>query len=194
MSDPHLPHLPENISFASELIKARDELGLTQSQLASKSGLSVSAIKAYESGRNMPGARELRELCQALQVSPNKLLFGKELPFSPRSVMDALVDIESENDTVARMRATMLLFMISSDERASILTLVQSLAVARHGMEKVKESILGADLFTGFAREVMQATNEAYRTGNPIDGESFGKRFEDFMDRQGHIPDPKKLL
>src|SRR5690606_4832477 len=92
-----LPELPSPTAFASELIKARTELGLTQSKLAEQSGLSVSAIKAYESGRNLPGARELRELCQALQVSPNKLLFGTEAPFKERTLTNLLADgIEEE--------------------------------------------------------------------------------------------------
>ncbi|MDO8769361.1 MAG: helix-turn-helix transcriptional regulator [Burkholderiaceae bacterium] len=193
MSKPHLPQLPENISFASELIKARNELGLTQSQLATESGISLSAVKAYESGRNMPGARELRNLCQAVQVSPNKLLFGRELPFESRSVMNALADTESENDGVARMRATMVLYMLAADEREALLTLAKSLAIARHGEEEVRKQILGADLLTGMMREIMEQTRTATATGRPVDTAAFGQNLENFMDRQGHKPAPEKL-
>jgi transcriptional regulator with XRE-family HTH domain len=188
-----LPQLPKNISFASELIKARSDLGLTQSQLSSQSGLSLSAIKAYESGRNMPGARELRELSQALQVSPNKLLFGKELPFEPRTVMDQLTYGEPENEAVARMRAVTMFFLLASDEREAIFTLARSLAVARHGVDEVKNALLGADLMAGMTREMMQAGSDALRTGTPMDMDSFGPNLEAFMDRQGHNPDLKKL-
>lgn len=194
VSDTHLPQLPESISFASELIKARNDLGLTQSQLATKSGLSLSALKAYESGRNMPGARELRELCQALQVSPNKLLFGKELPFEPRSIMDQLTNGESENDAVARARGMMLFCLLASDEREAIFTLARSLAVARHGMEEVKQALLSADAMIGMARGMFKATDEALATGNEIDPQKIGSDFEAFLNRQGHIPDPKRLL
>lgn len=193
MSDPHLPQLPEPISFASELIKARNDLGLTQSQLSGKSGLSLSAIKAYESGRNMPGARELRELCNALQVSPNKLLFGKELPFEPRTVMDQLTYGEPENEAVARVRAMMLFCLLASDEREAIFTLARSLAVARHGVDEVKNAMLGADLMAGMTREMIQAGSDAVHTGTPMDMDSFGPNLEAFMDRQGHNPDPKRL-
>lgn len=194
MSDPHLPQLPENISFASELIKGRNDLGLTQNQLSSKSGLSLSAIKAYETGRNMPGARELRELCNALQVSPNKLLFGKELPFEPRTVMDQLTYGEPENEAVARVRAMMLFCLLASDEREAIFTLARSLAVARHGVDEVKNAMLGADFMAGLTREMIQAGSDAVRTGTPMDVDSFGPNLEAFMDRQGHNPDPKRLL
>lgn len=193
MSDPHLPQLPEPISFASELIKARNDLGLTQSQLSGKSGLSLSAIKAYESGRNMPGARELRELCNALQVSPNKLLFGKELPFEPRTVMDQLTYGEPEKEAVARVRAMMLFCLLASDEREAIFTLARSLAVARHGVDEVKNAMLGADLMAGMTREMIQAGSDAVHTGTPMDMDSFGPNLEAFMDRQGHNPDPKRL-
>src|SRR4051812_31321179 len=77
MADPNAP-AQDAMSIASELIRARDERGITQAHLAELSGVSRSAIKGYESGRNMPGARELKALCQALAVSPNRLLFGAE--------------------------------------------------------------------------------------------------------------------
>jgi len=193
VSDPHLPQLPENISFASELIKGRSDLGLTQNELSSKSGLSLSAIKAYESGRNMPGARELRELCNALQLSPNKLLFGKELPFEPRTVMDQMTYGETENEAVARARAMMLFCLLASDEREAIFTLARSLAVARHGVDEVKNALLGADLMAGMTREMIQAGSDAVCTGMPMDMNSFGPNLEAFMDRQGHNPDLKRL-
>lgn len=193
MSDPHLPQLPENISFASELIKARTDLGFTQSQLSTKCGLSLSAIKAYESGRNMPGARELRELCQALQVSPNKLLFGKELPFEARTVMDALTNGESEDELVSRTRAMMMFCLLASDECESIMTLARSLAIARHGLEKVKETLLGADFMAGTIREMIQQGSHAVETGTPLNPKLFGSNLDAFMQRQGHIPDPRKL-
>lgn len=142
----------------------------------------------------MPGARELRNLCQAVQVSPNKLLFGKELPFESRSVMNALTDTESENDMVARMRATMLLYMLAADEREALLTLAKSLAIARHGEEAVRQQVLGADFFTGMMREMMEQTREAVVTGQPVDTAAFAPNLEKFLERQGHKPAPEKLL
>lgn len=41
-------------------------------------GISRLALSRYEAGKFMPGARELRILCDALGVSPNWLLLGTE--------------------------------------------------------------------------------------------------------------------
>lgn len=192
MNSTELPPLPEPSTFASDLIKARTALGLTQSALSHQSGLSLSAIKAYETGRNLPGARELRELCQVLQVSPNKLLFGSEQPFGNKSLVDQFADGPPENDHVRAARTASLMLLLASDESASVLTLVRALAAARHGEEKVRQAVLGADLMVGMSRELASQAKSMEGSGAlPAPGD-FGAHLEAFMDRQGHIPDPKK--
>jgi transcriptional regulator with XRE-family HTH domain len=193
VSDKQLPPLQEASTFSSELIKARAELGLTQSQLAERSGLSLSAVKAYEAGRNMPGARELRELCQALQVSPNKLLFGKELPFEEKSIANLLIEGTPEDVQVTSTRTALLLSLLASDERASVATLVRSLAIARQGVAKVDEAVIAADLMSAMGRELTRQTGVAMKTGEDVNPTEFVENMEGFMDRQGHIPDSKKL-
>lgn len=193
MAESHLPELPEEISFASELIKVRNERGLTQAQLADKAGLSLSAVKAYESGRNLPGARELRALCQALQISPNKLLFGTEVPFRSKTVVNLLVDVDTEDQTVKRMRLAMLSSLLSSDERLSLHVLAESIAIARHGEKKVRETLLMADALSGVSRGLMGAFRDSIATGKAIDPELMARELDRFLERQGHIADPEKL-
>lgn len=193
MTSAHLPTLPDEISFASELIKARGELGLTQAQLAESSGLSVSAIKAYEAGRNMPGTRELRELCQALQVSPNKLLFGTELPFEARSLTNLLVDGDTDDKAVSRMRLALAADLLSSDERQAVFTLVSSIAIARHGEAKLRETSKTADFLAGMGRTLTKATRDAVVTGREIDPQAVADDLEDFVQKRGHFPAPEKL-
>ena len=193
VTQPHLPALPETLSFASELIRARSELQMTQSQLAEASGLSVSAIKAYEVGRNLPGARELRALCQALQVSPNKLLFGTELPFEQRTLANMLVDGETEDEHVARARSMILLSLLAQDEKEAVITLARSIAIARHGVEKVKEALTAADIFAGLGREFAQQTRDALNANKPVNPAAFVENVEGFMKRQGHDLEPEKL-
>lgn len=41
-------------------------------------GLSVSSLYLYEKGERLPRAKEIRLLCEALNVSPNWLLLGEE--------------------------------------------------------------------------------------------------------------------
>lgn len=189
MTSAALPPLPEPITFASELIKARTERGLTQSALAQRSGLSLSAIKAYEAGRNLPGARELRELCQALQVSPNKLLFGTEEPFKDSA---PALDMPAENEHVRAARVAALMALLSQNESASIATLVHALTIARHGEEKVREVLLSTDLMVGMMREVVSQGNETLATGAAPNPSNVGTNLEAFMDRQGHVPGPQK--
>ena len=192
VSPPHLPSLPDQLSFASELIKARAEMRLTQAQLAEKSGLSLSAIKSYESGRNMPGTRELRELCQALQISPNKLLFGTELPFEQRTMANLLVDFDTDNHAVVRMRLAMLANMLASDEQLALITLANSIAVARHGEEKVRTSLKDADAMAGMGRVIIESMAEASK-GTAPDPNAIAQRMEDFMKKQGYGSDLEKL-
>lgn len=138
------------MSIASELIKAREDLGLTQSQLAAKSQVSLSALKGYETGRNMPGARELRELCQALQITPNKLLFGTDTPF--RKVGDFAEGIDERSNHVRRERIAALVHLLSFEESYAIYRLVHSIAIARHGDASVRGALEVADLFTAMKR------------------------------------------
>ena len=174
------------------MIRARTQHGLTQSQLAAKSGVSLSAIKGYESGRNLPGARELRELCQALETSPNKLLFGTEVPFKERSFADVLLDSENEDEHVVRARATVLLGLLAYDERKSLLTLVKALALARHGESKVREAMTAADLLVGVSREMIAMTSDATKKGTDMDMSGTAERLDEFMGRQGNVASPEQ--
>lgn len=68
---------------------ARKQAGLTQKDLADRTrlldidgmGVSRGALSLYEIGKNSPPPKELRLLCEALKVSPNKLIYGTEDPF-----------------------------------------------------------------------------------------------------------------
>lgn len=196
LSTAKLPPLPDTNTFASELISARAERGLTQGQLSANSGLSLSTIKAYETGRNMPGARELRELCQTLQISPNKLLFGTEAPFKDQSLADLLVDSATESEHVALSHFTALASLLASDERRALITLARSLALARHGEAKVKETLKAADLMTGMGRAFGQLTRDSLIRQEPFTDEAISAatgKLEEFLDDQGHKPTPEKL-
>lgn len=191
-----LPPTPTPSTFASELISARTERGLTQGQLSTLSGLSLSAIKAYETGRNLPGARELRELCQSLEISPNKLLFGSEFPFKEPSFDDVFVD-QPGSELVSHGRVTALLGLVTASERQAVLTLLRSLASARHGETKVKAALVEADAFFAILRATIKVSETAQRDGKPLSADqiaaSMTTELEHFMTGQGHIAAPEKL-
>lgn len=75
--------------FASRLKQLREYAELSQEELSQRTklhdpggeGLSRPVISMYERGKNRPGMRELRILCDTLAVSPNQLLYGTESPF-----------------------------------------------------------------------------------------------------------------
>jgi len=59
----------------AELLKAvREEKGLSQTELATKTGLQPSAISHFESGRRSPSFDNLRRLADALNVTIDYLL------------------------------------------------------------------------------------------------------------------------
>ena len=140
----------EHVAFAAELIKARNELGVTQSQLSTMSGVSLSAIKGYEIGRNLPGARELRDLCKTLKVTPNKLLFGAETPFFSLHADDPASVPGEKGEVVNRNRIAVLAQMLSFDEVHAIYSIVRSIALARFGEKEINTTIQMADFMTSF--------------------------------------------
>ncbi len=71
-----------NTKNIGEQIRAfRERLGLTQSQLAEKIGVTASAVGNYERDFSFPKKEVLYELILALQCTPNEL-FGVEEPLS----------------------------------------------------------------------------------------------------------------
>ena len=68
-------------SLATELKKAREAKGYGLSDLHRLTGFSRNTLHQYEAGSRKPGSKELVKLCEVLEVSPNRLLFGMEDPF-----------------------------------------------------------------------------------------------------------------
>lgn len=72
------PPVSTQDTFVKRLISRREQCGLTQTQLAAKSGLSQATIGNLETGRNK-GTKRILELAQALHVTPEWLLKGGSL-------------------------------------------------------------------------------------------------------------------
>ena len=62
--------------FISEL---RKEKSLTQAQLAEKLGITDRAVSKWETGRSLPDAAIMLELCEILGITVNELLSGERL-------------------------------------------------------------------------------------------------------------------
>lgn len=88
-----------------------------------------------------------------------------------------------------RTRLALLSQKLTDDEAAALLLLVQSLVVARHGPEKARQALLGADALTGIAREMMKESATVIREGTQaIKPQRVADGLGDFMKRQGHKP------
>jgi transcriptional regulator with XRE-family HTH domain len=83
-----LPGEPE-LELGQRLQHAREAKKLTQGQLAELTkradkdgkGLSRTVVSLYELGTNRPGPREMRMLCEVLQITPSYLIYGDDEPF-----------------------------------------------------------------------------------------------------------------
>lgn len=100
---------------ATELRIAREAKGYTLADLHRITGLSRTALHQYESGARKPGARELVLLCQALEVSPNRVLLGTEEPFlSAEGVLVPLVKLAKTNPGEALAIGALMIPMVAA--------------------------------------------------------------------------------
>jgi transcriptional regulator with XRE-family HTH domain len=80
--------MPE--SFGERLRKAREDKGLSQSELADKAGFQPSAIAHFESGRRSPSFDNLRRIADALALTIDFLLGRETEPRSAGPVAEQL--------------------------------------------------------------------------------------------------------
>lgn len=84
-------YVPPESGIGERIKEARKNLNISVEQLSDLtsrfdhearyvdgSGISTPSLYRYEKSERLPGARELRLLCEALKVSPNWLLLGEE--------------------------------------------------------------------------------------------------------------------
>jgi transcriptional regulator with XRE-family HTH domain len=84
----------------SLLREARERAGLTQQQLAERSGIAQSTISAYESGKREPGVDALGRL---LRAAGYELTFRRRMP-SPEEAGRQLYNVLELADTIRRAK------------------------------------------------------------------------------------------
>lgn len=130
-ASPMLPQLDEGIG--ARIRQARERRGWTQNVLSTRSrlcdsehkGISRTVIVGYEAGTHKPGAREIKLLCEALQITPNWLLFGQESPFE--TLQPSMAIVRGGNEFVTAMRLAFTILLLRPHERDTISSLVLSL-------------------------------------------------------------------
>lgn len=144
----------EKDPIALEIKRAREERDLNISDLSRLTGISRTVLFGYEAGRTRPGAREIRLIAEALKVSPNRLLFGREEPFEVRKGISPLVGLASSNP-VAAVAASIFLLPIAAavlreEEKVAFMSLLMAMVEARD-----KEAFKKIRAFTEVFSEAM---------------------------------------
>ncbi len=67
------------IKIGKFISQCRKEKGLTQAQLAEKFGITDRAVSKWETGKSIPDASIMLELCDELGINVNELLSGEKL-------------------------------------------------------------------------------------------------------------------
>ena len=85
------------IQIGRFIADCRKELNMTQRQIAERLGITNRAVSKWDTGKSMPDASLMLELCETLHISVNELLCGKRLnELEERK--------ESEQNTLAMFR------------------------------------------------------------------------------------------
>lgn len=62
--------------IAGRLKNRRTQLGITQVEVAHRSGQSTPSVANYEAGRAIPSIPALIQICKALETTPDDILLG----------------------------------------------------------------------------------------------------------------------
>jgi transcriptional regulator with XRE-family HTH domain len=69
-----MPRNPQYETFQKALVDARQEIGLTQQEVAFRLGRPQSFVSKYESGERRLDVIEFLDVCQALGIKPQTIL------------------------------------------------------------------------------------------------------------------------
>lgn len=90
----------EQVKIGKFIASKRKEQGLTQLQLAEKLGITDRAVSKWETGKSLPDASLMPELCKLLKITINDLLCGE------------IVSVENYNEKAEKA----LLEMVKKEE------------------------------------------------------------------------------
>lgn len=128
------PSLPESVEdgIGIRLKSAREAKRLSQRDLHNRTGLSRTVLINYEAGRHKPGTRELRLLCDALEISPTYLIYGtEELRPKSLSLADIIIGMGEAGAVPAAMLTPMIGAILGQDDSRNVLNLVEALLKAK---------------------------------------------------------------
>ena len=74
------------MAFSDNIIKLRNDINLTQEQLADKLGVTRQAVSKWESGQSMPDVEKLIQLSKLFRVTTDELLNGVSEKTKPKEI------------------------------------------------------------------------------------------------------------
>lgn len=110
----------DQVRIGRFIAEKRKEQGLTQMQLAEQLGITDRAVSKWETGRSLPDASVMLELCRLLKITVNDLLNGE------------VISMERYNETTEKNLLEMVKQKEAADRRLlkmEILIMVVSLAL-----------------------------------------------------------------
>lgn len=84
------------------IAECRKEQGITQTQLADRLDITYKAVSKWESGRGLPDASRMIELCDILNITVNDLLSGEKVSEHNyvHQADDNLVELQKQKEAV----------------------------------------------------------------------------------------------
>ena len=96
----------------------RKEKGLTQAALAEKLGITDRAVSKWETGKSLPDASIMMELCELIGTNVNELLTGERIPMdeyakkAEQSLIEMQAKAEKADRNLLRMEIAMGIIII----------------------------------------------------------------------------------
>lgn len=132
------------LAIGNEIGRALEVKKMTVTKLHQETGISRTVLQGYLKGRYKPGARELKLLSQALDCSPNRLLFGRE-DIRESGYLDELVG--NAEKTLNASQLAIIFAVLTREEQHAAMTLL-ALMAERHvgGRDNLAQALKAAGL------------------------------------------------
>ena len=94
----------DQIKIGKFIADCRKEAGMTQAVLAEKLGISDRAVSKWETGRALPDAGIMLEVCNLLKINVNELLSGEKIMMENynKKSEELILNLKSENENYAK--------------------------------------------------------------------------------------------
>lgn len=138
------------MSVSERIIKRREELGFSQTELAKRAGLKPPAISQYESGARSPSYEALIKLSNALNVSADFLMSGAELNsdvINDKTVKILLKVIQSFSNEQKELLLDYAKFVAKSHSREELPIFNESTDYASYLVKSYFSDILPIDVY-----------------------------------------------